>query len=206
MALIGQTEEGNTVGHRTAILVLAAIIWLSASGPANAQIDIRQSARPVHVYGWGGLAYPIAELGDRVSVGYGGGVGIGVTPRGLSNGEIEFVLRGQYEMFPALEPFVRDITFQSLTVDIKYNVYPASRTNLYLMMGGGFARATWSEFESWGVARPSASETDPCGSIGIGVEYIRPSVTPFFQAQFKDVTGQMMGNYFFFKFEAGVKL
>jgi hypothetical protein len=204
--LIGQTEEGNTVGHRTAILVLAATIWLSVSGPANAQINTRQTVRPIHLYGWGGVAYPTAAFGDHVSTGYGGGVGVGITPRSLSNGEIEFVLRGQYELFPALKPYVRDISFQSLTLDIKYNVYPASRTNLYLMMGGGVARAVWSEFESWGVARPSADEIDPCGSVGIGVEYIRPSVTPFFQAQFKDVTGPMMGNYFFFKFEAGVRL
>jgi hypothetical protein len=150
--------------------------------------------------------YPIAELGDRVSTGYGGGVGIGVAPRGLSNGEIEFVLRGQYEIFPALKPYARDISFQSLTLDIKYNVNPASQTNLYLMMGGGVARAVWSEFESNGVLTPLKSEIDPCGSIGIGVEYIRPSVTPFFQAQFKDVTGPGMGNYFFFKFEAGLRL
>ena len=197
------------MSHWRAILtILTTVASLLALGAGNssAQSSGADTPRSLHVYVTGGVAAPVGVFSERFKTGAGGGLALGLAPRSMSDGEIELILRAQVEKCsPQTEDFAK-ITFLSGGLDIKYNFHPRNETNVYLLMGGGITQTKWSEWALRGHFQGARDEMDLYGEAGIGFEHRVGIAVPFFQMRLKDVTGRAMGNYFFFKFEAGLRL
>ena len=190
----------------SAAILTVAIILAATPVVVRGQTNGHKPHRVVHVYANGGVAAPISVFDDRFKTGVGGGFALGFAPRSISNGEIEFLLRGQIEKFSPQESGRPKITFLSGGFDIKYNLSPYGPTNVFLIMGGGLTQTQWSEGAYRGQTIASQDQMDLHGEAGVGVEYLGESLAPFLQLRLKNVTGKAMGNYYFFKFEMGLKL
>ena len=162
--------------------------------------------RLVHVYLGGGTALPVSNLADQTNSGYTGTLGVGIIPTFLSSGDIEIVLRGQYDRLSGASSTRPDISFMSVGLDWKLNLAPRRSTNWYLIAGGGFTRTAWHEFENNGRTIPQITESHLYGAGGMGIEFVRKSASPYIEARLANVTGPRMGNYYFFRIMAGLKI
>ncbi len=163
--------------------------------------------RSVHLYVSGEINEPVDRLGSRVETGYGGSLALSFAPRSLSpEGAIEFTLRGRYDVFKATATNDRDFDFASLGLGIKFNVDPGHSTNYYLLLEGGPTLTRWKSFTAGGRIISRKTTTNYHLSPGIGIEFIRPSMTPFAEFRLMNVAGELIGDYFFLSASFGVRL
>lgn len=194
----GHEREIGKLRHLgTALLCCLAVIL-----PPKAK-----GQRPVHLYVSGGINEPVDRLGSRVETGYGGSLALRYTPRSLSaEGAIEFTLRGRYDVFKTTADNDRNFDFASLGLGIKFNVDPGERTNYYLLLEGGPTFTRWKEFTAGGNIIPRKTTLNYHLAPGIGIEFLRPSVTPFAEIRLVNVAGELIGDYFYFSASFGARL
>jgi hypothetical protein len=94
----------------------------------------------------------------------------------------------------------------SVGLDFKLNLGYNEKTNWYMIAGAGLTKTKWHEYTVGNVTRAEYTQNDQYGEAGLGVELIRKDVSPFIQLRFSDVTGKRMGNYYFVRLQAGLKI
>ncbi|MCP4685144.1 MAG: hypothetical protein GY867_06800 [bacterium] len=162
--------------------------------------------RSVHLYVSGGINEPVDRLGSRVETGYGGSLGLSYAPRSLSpEGTIEFTLRGRYDVFKAIAANDRNFDFVSASLGIKFNVDSGQRTNYYLLLEGGPTLTRWKSFSVGGLTLPQKTTTNYHLSPGLGIEFVRPDMTPVVEFRIVNVAGELIGDYFFFSASFGAR-
>ena len=198
----------------TAVLLLclttsALTALLASAGGAQTTEVVRLSEHPtrlVRVYAGGGACLPVSNLADQTKAGYSGTLAVGFIPTFLSSGDIEVVLRGQYDLLPTASNRRPDVSFMSVGVDWKLNLDPRQPTNVYFVVGGGFTHTIWHEVDKEDFRVPEFTQNHLYGSGGLGIEFLRKGVSPWVEFRLANVTGERMGNYYFFRLSAGLKL
>lgn len=177
------------------LFCLAVIIPLEAKGQRSA-----------YLYVAGGINEPVDRLGSRVETGYGGSLTLSHAPRSLSSeGAIEFVLRGRYDIFKADADNDRDFDFASVGLGVKFNFDPGEQTNYYLLLEAGPTFTRWKDFTAGNSVIPGKTTTNYHVSPGLGVEFVRRHATPFTEIRLTNVAGELIGDYFYFSASFGVK-
>jgi hypothetical protein len=165
-----------------------------------------QEGRPIRFYIAGGVHQAIGELREQVKTGYGGSAGLGLLPGSHSTGNIELVLRGQYDFFPSNSLHGPNISFVSGGLELKLNHVDDQSIIYYLLLGTGYSHTEWSSYQSAGTEIPETAKNNPYLSPGMGMEFTKQTLSPFVQVRLVLVSGQRIGNYYFVRAFLGIKL
>lgn len=189
------------------LLIAAVLITATMAKSSEAQ-----DGRSKNIYISGGIYQAAGKLGDQVETGYGGSLGFGLTPRSLSNGQIELVVRGQFDYFPtSLVGGGPDVTFINSGLELKLNRTGKSENNFYFLVGLGLSYTRWGSYETFGLGFEKQSfeeieEYNPYLAPGIGIEYTRWSLSPFVELRLMVIAGDLVNDIYFVRAVGGLKL
>lgn len=188
------------------------LLWLTGSTSCLAG-----SRAGLYLGGGGNLA--VGDLGERAETGYHAGLGAGVPLAAVPSGGIEFILRGFYHRLLSDTDTEGDFSFVAAGVDVKISYRQRNGSTLYLILGGGYAKARREQFMYRSAVATasglriierqieSRSENDFYASPGFGAELAAGGpIKPFIEFRFTDVSGTYISDYQFVTVTLGIKI
>lgn len=176
---------------RMSLAVLVLGLGLVVAKPLFAQ-----DGKNINIYLSGAANEGLSDLGERVNTGFGGTAGLGVIPRPLSSGDIEFIFNLAYDQLPSNSDYGADFSFLRVGLDFKLRWWPSRSSSPYFVLGGGVSFNKWSSFtQRDGTAIDKLTETQPYIAPGAGIEFRQRKISPFFDLRLISISGQRIGDY-----------